>query len=402
MNTKAPNFTVIRGGLSGDRGSAPGRYVRSEVTMTRLLGVIGLHITRTTGRYDLHQAFYIDYEMNGFDDYEIFRLDRSHGAQPDVIREMKQIRFGALGGKWRPITKSDAERLIADAAEFNKKHGIELPPGIDEYGCYIDDAPEYTPEQRLTLLSKICIQPRCDYEAINYYLMRCCGMDREAAAMVWGGGDFIDVVQAEVPSSFIKNSISPVCGGKYRCESLIQYGEDYSSLITEIRCENTKVVSAKRISCMPISPWEASLKLNRDEYVVLAWSDCDPDDMYDELHTYYHGVTDYEHEAGTLYILFNDNNDNVMSPEYRIDDDSFCHIAVIDSGEIVISSPDPEETTVVANEMNDLITFELDGSYSELNCYRFSGPALGKFLDSGFQSFSEFLNAMQDDPENKK
>ncbi len=398
MDKDTPDFTVISGGASDDRGPAAGKYLRSEATMTRLTGAFGIHITRRTARYDTHQFFFIDVEKNGFDDYGEFRLDRNHGSLSDVVREMKQLRFGALGGKWRPITKGDAERLIADAALFNKEHGLELPPGEDRYRCYIDEAPEYSPEQRLALMRKICVQPRCDSEAINYYLMRCCGMDREGAEFLWNGDDFTDVVKAGVPSLFAKNTITAAGKGHYRCESLIHADDDFYDLVTEIVCSEKRVSSARRISFLPISAWEASLQLKRDEYVVVAESDCDPEDLYDEIHTCYLCVADYEHEAGTLYLLFNDNNDNVMSPEYRPDDDAYCRIAVLDSGEILISGPYPGETSAVAAELEDLITYELGGSYSTIENYCFSSPMLARFLDSGYPSFMEFLYYLEQDP----
>ena len=67
-------FTVIEGNLIIDPLEAGGSFVSAEVTNTRLMGVIGVHILRDRGGDSFHQFFSLNKLCNYMPHKELRRL----------------------------------------------------------------------------------------------------------------------------------------------------------------------------------------------------------------------------------------------------------------------------------------------------------------------------------------
>ena len=90
-------FTLIKGG--NESGFEQRRFVSAEITDTRLMGVVGLHIhweVKEAGDWNsFHQFFYFDAEEYGLDSYRSYR-----GEDEDEVENIIDSMFGGLGERW--------------------------------------------------------------------------------------------------------------------------------------------------------------------------------------------------------------------------------------------------------------------------------------------------------------
>lgn len=385
-------FTVLRGGR--DETGVPGRLLLAEATDTRMMGVTGLHLWFEADDESFHQLLYLDFEEYGFDDYISF-----YGDDENELTVNKANLFGALGGRWVRITLPEAVTLTQEASAFNIRDRFPLPEGIEEYRYLLEAEALTDPAALRAMMEKVSGKINTDFAAINYYLMRLCAMDYGAAAFLTADGKYTDVIRATVPSSLMRcASVALEEPGTYRSEALVEDDSVFYNVVAAMKVENRKVTSAELVSRSRISPWEASLILKKEEFVLCGKFFGDAEVLRDVIFDALYTSTENRHEVGTLYMVFRSNNDHVARRVYRLDADTTGMILVLDSGELVIAAYTPTQAALLETQV--LFAMEKKGLYTDrFASYRFADPIIGAFLDSGFETFSEFVSYIQGAPE---
>lgn len=399
-------FTVIEGNLIIDPLEAGGSFVSAEVTNTRLMGVIGLHILRDRSGDPFHQFFYIDTEEYGLDDYQSFLK-----MEPADVEKKKIELFGALGGSWNPVTEKEALYLVKRASMINSKQKLTLPEGVSEYRPIIESNIALTLEELAVLWPKMTSPIRSDYELINYFIMRMVACDREGMKRLSGAGPNITPLNVQNPGTLLKNEITKKdhSGGEeegestahaYTCVSLMDLDKVYQLVESEIEVLGTKVTKFRHREPMSISPWEASLILNQPEYLVHAVlgdakSGSDKINEFKKLMgSLFSTLTESEYDFGSLFMIFRKNNDHVRKKVYRLDQDTLGVVCLLHSGEIIFAGNEllhieAIENSIMAASMLEGIGIKTSGRY------KFPEPVLVRFIDSDFDRFSDFLEYIQ-------
>jgi len=384
-------FKIVDGGLRPPLHTRVwrGDFVMAEVSDTRLMGVIGLHVVRAAGGDTIHQFFYLDAEEYGVDEYT-----SAVNCSEEEVSMIKTSRFGALGGSWNEIGESEAAFLIKDFILFSQQMKLDLPEPKEEYLWYAGLYVSLSRAGYEGLWSKMCVPIRDDNELINYFLMRCTGMDYTGAARLASSEADLRFAGLEVPATLFRNSIKKTeTPGRYICTMLIDDGR-FLILNAGISVVKGKVAKAEKLSELLITPWEASLILRRDEYVVYNRYDGDRE-LFDRIMSLtFDTMTSQDYDIGTLYMIFNKNNDHVRDEVYRLDRDTMAAVLLVDNGELVVAGDDPGKTSFVEN----LLVLAL-GSFGQqirtLGSYRFGEQVVGAFLDSEFFEFKDFLEFIQ-------
>ena len=394
------NLKVIEGNLLLNPEDSCGEFISAEVTDTRLMGVMGLHVSRKRNESSFHQFFYIDTEEYGLDDYQSF-LDMT----PIDASKKKSELFGALGGNWTNINEKEALFLIRHYSKINIKQNLPLPEGIDEYGPILSTDFTMKSTEKTALWEKICIKPRNDYELINYYIMRMVGMDSESILRFTSPASIIRKLKITNPGSLLKNEISKASDSNsspmhtYTCVSLIDLDKDYQLVESEVSVLDGKITRFVAGEQMSISPWEASLILNNPEYIIHARIVDYPNNIEasdwrvtfrESVRSLFGTVTESTYDFGSLFMIFRKNNDHVRRKLYRLDHDTIGVICLLESGEIVISAIDPIQIERVFRSLIadlELMKFKVE----ERGRYKFPEPMLVRFIDSDFETFEDFL-----------
>ena len=394
------NFKVIEGNLLLNPQESCGEFVSAEVTDTRLMGVMGLHIFRKKEDASFHQFFYIDTEEYGLDDYQSFS-----DMKPDEASKKKTELFGALGGNWTDISEKEALFLIRHYSRINIKQKLPLPEGIDEYGPILSADFKITSDEKAALWEKICIKPRNDYELINYYIMRMVAIDTESILRFTSPASVVRKLKITSPGSLLKNEISKssetdtASTRTYTCVSLLDLDKDYQLVESEVSIRDGKIARFIAGNQISISPWEASLIMNMPEYIIhtritgLATKSEDGDGhnmLLESLRALFGTVTESPYDFGFLYMIFRKNNDHVKKKLYRLDHDTLGVVCLLESGELVIASNDPLNVeSIFQSLIIDLGLKQI--KINELERYKFPEPVLIRFIDSDFETFEDFL-----------
>ena len=389
--SRADGLTVVEGGLRppSDPRVCYGDLVMAEVTDTRLMGVIGIHVCRRKGDDTAHQFFYLDAEEYGIDEYtSVFN------CSPEKVEAIKRDSFGALGGSWNEISEEQAVFLIKDFILFTDLVGLDLPEPASEYVELADRDVSLSRAQYDDLWEKMCVPITTDIELINYFIMRCAGMDVTGAARLCSSETdkgFLDLYE---PATLFRNRILPgTSEGRYICEMLLDDGE-FHTVIAGIEVRSGLVVSAEKLSSIDITPWEASLILRRDEYLICNRYDGSRKLFGEMMTASFTTMTVQEYEVGTLYMIFNKNNDHVRDSLYRLDRDTMAAILLLNNGELVVAGDDPGNTGMIENMI--VLTMAAAGQpVTALASYRFGEQVVGAFLDSDFNTFNDFLEYIQ-------
>ena len=395
----ASHLQVLEGGKSAESEYTGNLFISAEATNTRLMGVVGLHTHYAFGEDQVHQFFYFDAEEYGFDDYNGFATKEGEGESE--IEAIKTQMFGALGGQWVSLSEKEALYLIGYYAAFNLERDIEFPDEITEYAWLIEAASDVTEEDAKDLMSKICVKLRSHYEIINYYLMRCCGQDLTALRHLCTEEGMVDVISPSSPATLFKNDITPADGTHtYRAVSLVEEDDKFSNYVSILTVSKGKVTSARQVSLLPISTWEASLILKKSEYIIHAKYDGDKQRFHELMDLIFPAFTHSAHMQGDLYVIYAIDNSHVRKANYRLDEDTLAVVLALDSGELVIEGHNSKSTSGTAAAIA-LATKETGREpLEDLGHYHFGDPIMGLFLESGLTSFSEFLDiatSTQDD-----
>ena len=401
--TKTPKLKVIEGNLLIDPLEAGGEFVCAEITDTRLMGVVGLHVERTQGGTPFHQFFYLDTEEYGFDDYQSFL-----GAEKDLIDTKKSELFGALGGEWKPISEKEYLFLVKHYSKINQKYKLPLPEGREEYECILKTPLTLSSDEKSTLWDKMCSKITNDYELINYFIMRMVACDREGVSRLSTPISTIRGFKIEHPGSLLKNEIKPLSTNQFLCVSLIDVDKSFQLIESEISLLDGKVVSFQADKPMNISTWETSLILNKPEYVVHAQmtptkhsvetkgqnENGDEEDFSLIMHSLFETMTESIYDFGRLYMIFRKNNEHVKKKIYRLDQDTVGVVCQIYGGELVFSGNDPLYLGAIENSItNETKLKNID--IEILGRYKFPEPVVIRFVDSDFDTFKDFLEYLQ-------
>ena len=235
-----------------------------------------------------------------------------------------------------------------------------------------------------------------DFQAVNYFLMRCFGHDFFAAKYLTNGRVAVELYPEYPMATFCKNNIE-VCEdkeGTYICKSLIEFNGTYHLVVSEVDVENLTVIGYKKHSSMKISSAEAAMMLARAEFITLYNLLIDDTEFIDE------SIVEFTpnnmltmHENGKMYLIFNEDNSHVNRQEYRLNADVYGMVYVSESGQMILASYDLEN---IMQMEKDLTQNPLAGYLVLESKYEFKEPILYEFVHSGFEDFEEFIDLIRE------
>lgn len=371
------------------------RFAGGEISDTRLMGVVGMHLhwilPYETDDRDLHQFYYYDIEELGLETLSVYI-----GSDQAAVDITGRSIYGGLGGKMVPLEEREARWLANHMVAETKRRGQLLPDEAKNLD-FITLSPVLLSEnERGALNAKMCVELRSDYAVINYYLMRLYGKDAEGAAMLTAKdapAENFDEIEPSRHCTFLRNSIHPsgdAPAGAYLCESLLEADDDnyHFIAINEIEVEGGKVISARKRSEFRISDYEASMKLSRSEYVTVYEISGDMDAFDTQFASFVIGATRTGHDCGDMYMEFKRDNSHVEQAEYTLSDDVQTLYFVTDYGQLIVGAYSLDaivkaETKLQIGKVSRLI-------YPTAK-YQFADPVIYEFAMSGMDDFSEFL-----------
>lgn len=396
---------VIKGDLALSPDMAGGDFLMAEATNTRLMGVVGVHIKRNQGGKEFHQLFYLDFEEYGFDDY------KSHLIQGEadffaLMQDLNEL-FGGLGGDWQEITEKEAVYLIKKAAALNIKYNEDYPEGDIEYLTILNATLNMTPEEKLSVLRKICLKPLSDYELVNYFIMRSVAMDMEGVDYLKADGIDFDLIKMSAPGTLCKNDIVPkdeilnplASTREYVSTSLIDEDDKFRLILSGIAVTGPKVTDFKVMTDMKVSVWEASIIIRQQEYSSLYRISSGNNlesiaIIRNALKLIFQTATESVHRDGKLYMIFRDNNKHVDSPNYRLDHDTVAAIYSGGDGELVLAGYDLNNLHRVETIVEE-VGKQTGVAINIIGRYVFPEATLGGFLADEYGQFSNYLDFIQ-------
>ena len=395
-----PKLTVIEGGLAASIDKRPKYFLSAYVTDTRLMGVLAVHacwkIPYGDELSDFHQFFYIDCEEMGLETYKSF-LD----SDPSEIEMAEQALVGGLGASKIEISERQLMGLLTEYRLFNENHKLPLPEKYEEYRFLIEPETILTPEESHILMKLICGEIRSDYQTINYFLMRCFGRDYTGAAYLSEGKFPLDLYDNYRQATFCKNVIdkdaSYVDGATaYMCESLIEMNNCYETVISRVVVRDLKIVDFEHCSGFAVSSAEAAMMLSKPEFVTVyevLLSEQEMDENIGELTITLNTVMSV-HDNGRLFMAFKPSNSHVDSRIFRLSNDVRGIYFLTDYGQLIMAAYSLIEIQTLERK---LAACPLAPFLMATAKYEFKEPVLFEFINSDFEDFEDFLEAIKDD-----
>ena len=417
---KSP-FTIIPGDRSVSPLAAGGDFLKAEVTNTRLMGALGIHVIRlplgegfTEGTVPsekpfpmqsyFHQLFYLDMEEYGFDDYRSYLVKPDDGeTKADLEADLSEL-FGGLGGEWVEINEDEVIYLLKAAVKINRLYDEELPEGWEEYAPLLDSPSKLNPSEEYALWRKMCCKIATGEELVNYYIMRLTAKDYEACKILrWQGGNYHDLSLAS-PGTLYKNDIEEPTENaegiktsvSYISTSLIEDTAGYRIIRSETTVMGPLVTDFRIVSDMQIGEWEATNIMRKQEFDSLykLKSSKDALMLLDYLNLAFPNSTKNSYRDGLLLMLFRENNHHVRNRNYRLDQDTIASIFVSESGDLIISGHQADEIEKLEKTIGGILQFA-EIPFDAVGKYAFQDAALGHFLGYGTEIFSDFLEFIQ-------
>ena len=387
-------LTLLKGGK--DYTGSVYNYVSGCVTDTRLMGVLGLHLHWTfssdmeEGLQHVHQYFYYDIEELGLDSIKVLDSDDETAA---LLAEKSS--FGGLGAKMIPVNEREARHLVCTFVNETKRKRQPLPENLPLLSYILDHPLQLSSSEISELNNKMCTDIHTDCGVINYYLMRVFGKDEEGAALLRKEGvpeSAFEDVSLPDHATFLQNHIDcfPEADGRstFLAESLTESRDEYHICVSEIELEGKKVVSAKKISQMRISPSEASLRLTTDEYVCVFEIETEDMDRFDSLYgAFAVGTTRTRHETGDMYMAFKPDNSHVENNSFRLSDDLFSITYITDYGQLILGAYTPLTCAVAEARLMQFFKSDLRPT----GHHHFAQSIIYEFALSGFIDFDEYM-----------
>lgn len=393
---KKNNLTVLRGGLLDSAATSRKTFVSAYITNTRLMGVVGMYMhfrlpdNQTLG--ELHQFFYFDSEEFGFENYQSVL-----GRNPMRLSEIENSLIGGLGGEKVQVTLREACYLLQEYVRFNKKHQIPLPEGLTEYGFLLEQEVFLSEPEHYILINKQCTSVENSYEAINYFLMRVIGKDFEAAGYLACKDLNMNLFPEHPAGAFCKNTIEHEDDADtYLCESLLEFSGNYYISVTEVALTGLMVSRFERISLFRVSPAEAAMTLARSEFISVYEMLIDPSTFSPASTEKSAAAMVTFHDNGVLYMIFHPNNKHVAKREYRLNEDVLGMYFITTSGQLLAAAYSLEEIKLLEKDLSES---SIGHSLIPIGRYEFQEAVLYEFIQSGFGSFEDFVNAIRTDDE---
>ena len=388
-------FTLIKGG--NESGFEQRRFVSAEITDTRLMGVVGLHIhweVKETGEWNcFHQFFYFDAEEYGLDSYRSYRSE-----DEDEVENIIDSMFGGLGGKMVALTEREALFLVQDFVRDAKMMGLRLPEPREEYAPLLE--PEITDYQDLmwAVAEKMCVDLKSEYELVHYFLMRSYGKDKKGLSYVSDMAGIesgrIEDVSEPNGATLYKNTIEEFINEdgsiSYLSESLVEVDRlnQYRLIMTEVKVAGGKVISAKRRSAFTVTTPEVAMMLSRSEFVTAFEVLCDPEEAHRVLEETLTTAMKSRHESGKLYMVFHQNNEHVNRKVFRLNDDIHGLYFMTDYGQLITGA---YTLPAIWEAERKLQKSSLGMVLMPIGKYEFKEPVLLDFVQSDYDDFEEFL-----------
>lgn len=388
-----PKLTVLKGGLK-PKEEWRRYFLSAYITDTRLMGVMGMYIHwRAAFREqtaDFHQFFYFDAEETGFETYLGLWSD-----DPFLVAATERENIGGLGGAKVNLTLSEAKQILRHYCVFNREHDLPLPPGGEDYLELLTDLPALSAEEEYWLLMKQCAPLRSDYALINYFLMRSFGKDLEAVSLLTHDGRREDVYPTIGIATLCRNVIH-ASQGTFLCDSLIEHDGQYEVVVTRIQLSDRKVASCQRTQTMQVSAEEAALILSRPEFITVyrvtahADDEADLDSGTETFALDFDTVSD-AYEYGRLFFSFYDNNEHVDRPTFLLSGDVYGVYYLTDFGQLLVMAYETENIRALEHKLENEC---LAGRLLLIDKYEFKEPVLYEFIQSGYEDFNEFVEAI--------
>ena len=405
MTDRTTQLTILDGGRSLPASEMRRLFLDAYVTDTRLMGVLAVCARWALAApfadrndpdswEDLRQFFYIDCEESGLETYQQVR-----GGDDLEAARIEEALVCGLGGEKIELNERQLRLLLQHWARFNRDHGLPLPAGEDQYGFLLKPEVRASDEEEADLMKMICPAIRTDEQAINYFLMRCFGRDREGARYLAASDDVpLDLYFDYVRATFCRNRIEPAGAladgsAEYLCESLIEMEGNYEIVVSRVTVRNLRITAARRCSGFPISCAEAALILKKEEYFRIYevfLSDEDMEDNIDELTLGLH-ATISEYENGRLFMIFRPTNDHVDSRVFQLSNDVQGMLFLTNHRQLLLC----------AGSLFELVRLQNKLSSSLLAPYLVPGrtihsaqPVLYDFLHSDYDHFEDYLMSL--------
>lgn len=388
---------VLPGGRS-ENLYADYRFISGEITDTRLMGVLGMHLhwelPYPAAEPHLHQYYYYDVEELGLETYRTYM-----GDDPTAVELASKNLFGGLGAKMKPLNERESRYLAAEFISETKRKKLSLPEEAVDLE-FITRMPVFlSREEQEALISKICTEIRSDYQLIHYFLMRIFGMDMKGASYLCvrgflaAGGPQLFLSEH---ATFLRNTIEEYRDESdrlsYLCESLVETENKHWLVMSEIELAEGRVASAVRQSAFEISLYEASMMLSRWEYVTVYEILKDPDDFDMEFTSYTLGAMRTEHTNGEMFMEFKKDNDHVDQRVFNLSDDIDCLYYVTDFGQLILAAYSLEAIGLMEDRLH---SSALSAAVFPTARYQFQEPVLYEFAQSDFEDFEEFLKTLK-------
>lgn len=386
------DLTVLRGGLLDSADTSRKKFLSAYVTNTRLMGVTGMYIYSelpdNKALTRLHQFFYFDAEEFGFETYQSILGDNA-----EKVKDIENSLIGGLGGEKVSVTLKEAQFLLQQYVRMNKEQHIPMPEGYSEYKYLLEENVVLNTSELSALMYKQCAEIDSVYEVINYFLMRCFSKDFEAASFLTTGDFDPDLFPDFKMAALCKNTITASKEpDTYLSESLVEWNDRYYIAVTCITLDNMRVSSFERISSFKITSTEAAMMLSRSEFIS-AYNIMGFRSKFTVNSTNLSKTAMVSHhDMGDLYMIFHPNNKHVASKEYRLNEDILGMYFVSNFGQLISAAYSLEE---ISKLENDLRTSAMGGKLFPVSKYEFQEPVLYEFIQSGFEDFEDFVDAIR-------
>ncbi len=387
-------FQVIKGGFTPEQ-YLEAKFNFAEVTNTRLMGVVALHIKWDFPKINsvLHQFFYFDCEENGFESCTVLKNDN-----PLNLQKIEGAIIKDLGGEKISLSENEAIFLVQEYALFNQRRNIPLPKNYDDYEFILQKNHNLSSKEKFIVLEKIQEKIVNDYQLINYFIMRLCGGDLDIIHFLSNISMTTEIQKSFSNRTFHRNSIENLSSEglntkTFKCHSIIERNGIYESVVSQVQTQDLKVTSFDIISQMKISNIEASLILSSPEYINLYET---TSLNYEVVKFLVDNLTGHskvlKYKNGECSFIFKKDNNHTKLKVYRLNGDIVGSIYIAYNGQIILTAHSP--INIISLEMS-LLSSQLSKHLQLVNKYEFHEPIFLDFLQSDIEDFTEFVSLIE-------
>lgn len=395
-----PKLTIIEGGIPYLVENKEKLLISAYVTDTRLMGVLAVYahwkLSNTEEESDLHQFFYIDCEEAGLETYKSIL-----GNNEEELAASDQALTGGLGAGKIEINARQLSGILSFYKNFNEANHQPLPVPYKEYRFLVEPDTVLNPEEHAEIMRLICGEISSDYQAVNYFLMRCFGHDYRGAHYLTAGEFPLDIYNKPKGTTFCKNVIDKDRtyddgATAYMCESLIEINGQYETVISRVVVKDLKIVHFEKCSGFSVSSAEAAMMLSKPEFVTVyevLLSDEDMNNNLGELTVNLNTIMTVQ-ENGRLFMAFKHNNDHVNSRVFRLSNDVKGIYFLTNYGQLIVAAYSLSDIRHLENKLK---ASPLSPYLMVTAKYEFKEPVLFEFMQSDFEDFDDFLSFIKDE-----